>query len=136
MELTSLKPSSERVSGVEIYFDDKASMVLAHAGPDNPEYQAELFRVTKKYTGRGRGSLSAKRQAEVQALIMSEVYANVIVKRWKGWEEKGVELQYSKEEVQRVFRSYPSVLEWAQINAMDLENYQESVLTEEEKENL
>ena len=82
----------KEIEGIWIQLDDKAAIKVARAG--NPKFQRLFQKLTKPYRQAIRtGSLSE----DVARKILIECMAETILLDWKGFEENGKEIKYSKE---------------------------------------
>lgn len=106
--------------GVDVRFGPDAFITLRHAGPSNREFQAALTeRVQKNWSAFNGHDRLAQQEAVAQ-----ETYADLIVIGWRGVEMKGEALPFSRENVLRLFRTYPVVWERVQLEATRLANFQ------------
>jgi hypothetical protein len=83
---------------------------------NNPEWRARVFKNLR--TRRGRGRADAQDQETVDLIV------NTALLDWRDILERGVELEFSKEEARRILLAYPDLIDGLFIAASDIEQYQ------------
>ena len=104
--------------GIWSDFGDGCQVKIARIG--NPEYQKTFRKISKPHQKAiRRGSLND----EVAEKLLVEAMAEAIVIDWKGLQEDGKELKYSKTEAIRILTTYKDFRDQVSEIANDMESF-------------
>lgn len=128
-----MDPAKEQ-NGFEFTYDEEEGVVftLARAGGSNKEFDKALEEAMKPY--RRNGQLGIKIPEEKDALILKEVFAETVLKAWRGIKnEDGSDFQFTKENAVRLFTEFPDIFMALRVQANELSNFRKEALEVEAK---
>lgn len=127
MSLDKFKLSSSVKTGIWVEFSEDVKFLVAHSGRANQKSQAVFERTYKPVRHQMRtGTLSNEKAEELEI----EYLAEAIILDWYVV-DNGVELPFNKENVKRILREYPVILDTINKTSSDIQNYIESSVKED-----